>query len=244
MREAVIVSTARTPIGRAYRGAFNNLEGPSLAAHAIRTALERAGVERRPGSLGDGDRTDDRSERELHGRAACGVRHGGRYRVAADGDRARDPRIRGVQPGVARDRVRARNGHDNACHRLIRGSREVPGRQSSDLPECWQGAARAAPSACVVFRARNRVDRGGCEAEAERRFTGGCAAEEHRRRLRRESRCPACTRRSRAPGRIRIDPHGRERRSEPSADPIRRSGGSTSVASRSARDSDVRAPRG
>lgn len=44
MREAVIVSTARTPIGRAYRGAFNNLEGPSLAAHAIRAALERAGV--------------------------------------------------------------------------------------------------------------------------------------------------------------------------------------------------------
>lgn len=45
MREAVIVSTARTPIGKAYRGAFNDLEGPSLAAHAIRAALERAGVE-------------------------------------------------------------------------------------------------------------------------------------------------------------------------------------------------------
>jgi len=51
MREAVIVSTARTPIGRAYRGAFNNLEGPSLAAHAIRAALERAGVE--PGEPDD-----------------------------------------------------------------------------------------------------------------------------------------------------------------------------------------------
>src|SRR6185312_15178856 len=42
MREAVIVSTARTPIGRAYRGAFNNLEAPSLAAHAIRAAVQRA----------------------------------------------------------------------------------------------------------------------------------------------------------------------------------------------------------
>lgn len=41
-REAVIVSTARTPIGKAYRGAFNNLEGPSLAAHAIRAAVDRA----------------------------------------------------------------------------------------------------------------------------------------------------------------------------------------------------------
>jgi acetyl-CoA C-acetyltransferase len=45
MREAVIVSTARTPIGKAYRGAFNDLEGPSLAAHAIREAVERAGLE-------------------------------------------------------------------------------------------------------------------------------------------------------------------------------------------------------
>src|SRR5690606_23401644 len=45
MKEAVIVSTARTPIGKAYRGAFNNLEAPTLAAHAIRAAVERAGVE-------------------------------------------------------------------------------------------------------------------------------------------------------------------------------------------------------
>jgi len=45
MREAVIVSTARTPIAKAYRGAFNNLTGPSLAAHAIRAALSRAGLE-------------------------------------------------------------------------------------------------------------------------------------------------------------------------------------------------------
>jgi acetyl-CoA C-acetyltransferase len=45
MREAAIVATARTPIGKAYRGAFNNIEGPSLAAHAIRSALEKAGVD-------------------------------------------------------------------------------------------------------------------------------------------------------------------------------------------------------
>ena len=45
MRSAVIVSTARTPIGRAYRGAFNNTPSPSLAAHAIRAAVERAGIE-------------------------------------------------------------------------------------------------------------------------------------------------------------------------------------------------------
>jgi acetyl-CoA C-acetyltransferase len=43
-RDAVIVSTARTPIGRAYRGAFNATPSPTLAAHAIRAAIERSGV--------------------------------------------------------------------------------------------------------------------------------------------------------------------------------------------------------
>ncbi|KRE35882.1 acetyl-CoA acetyltransferase [Janibacter sp. Soil728] len=45
MREAVIVSTARTPIGRAYRGAFNDTQPQELIGHAIRHAVERAGVE-------------------------------------------------------------------------------------------------------------------------------------------------------------------------------------------------------
>ena len=42
MAEAVIVSTARTPIGKAYRGAFNNTHGATMAGHAIRHAVERA----------------------------------------------------------------------------------------------------------------------------------------------------------------------------------------------------------
>ena len=44
-RDAVIVSAARTPIGRAYRGAFNATQAPTLAAHAIRAAVERAQVD-------------------------------------------------------------------------------------------------------------------------------------------------------------------------------------------------------
>jgi acetyl-CoA C-acetyltransferase len=44
-RDAVIVSTARTPIGKAYRGAFNITPSPTLAAHAIRAAVERAGID-------------------------------------------------------------------------------------------------------------------------------------------------------------------------------------------------------
>jgi acetyl-CoA C-acetyltransferase len=45
MREAVIVSTARTPIGKAYRGSFNNTEAPTLGGHAVRNAVERAGLD-------------------------------------------------------------------------------------------------------------------------------------------------------------------------------------------------------
>ncbi|MGN6620805.1 MAG: acetyl-CoA C-acyltransferase, partial [Sphingomonas sp.] len=51
MRSAVIVSTARTPIGRAYRGGFNNLPSPTLASHSIKAAVERAGI--------DGGEVDD-----------------------------------------------------------------------------------------------------------------------------------------------------------------------------------------
>jgi len=45
MADAVIVSTARTPIGKAYRGAFNDTEAPVLGAHVVKTAVSRAGVD-------------------------------------------------------------------------------------------------------------------------------------------------------------------------------------------------------
>ena len=45
MREAVIVSTARTPIGRAYRGAFNMTHGATLGGHVVKHAVERAKVD-------------------------------------------------------------------------------------------------------------------------------------------------------------------------------------------------------
>lgn len=44
MREAVIVSTARTPIGKAYKGALRQVTGPRMAAHAINGALSRVGL--------------------------------------------------------------------------------------------------------------------------------------------------------------------------------------------------------
>lgn len=51
MREAVIVSTARTGIGKAYRGALNATRSPTLVAHALGHAIERSGVE--PGEIED-----------------------------------------------------------------------------------------------------------------------------------------------------------------------------------------------
>ena len=51
MKDAVIVSTARTPIGVAFKGSFNNIKSPTMTAHAISHAVERAGV--------SGDEIDD-----------------------------------------------------------------------------------------------------------------------------------------------------------------------------------------
>jgi acetyl-CoA C-acetyltransferase len=45
MREAVIVSTARTPLTKAHRGEFNITTGPQLAAFAVRAAVERSGID-------------------------------------------------------------------------------------------------------------------------------------------------------------------------------------------------------
>ena len=51
MREAVIVSAARTPIGKAYRGAYNNTAAPTLASYSIKEAVSRAGID--PGEVDD-----------------------------------------------------------------------------------------------------------------------------------------------------------------------------------------------
>ncbi len=51
MKEAVIVSTARTPIGRAFRGALNNIKSPTLLGHAMKHAVSRAGID--PAELDD-----------------------------------------------------------------------------------------------------------------------------------------------------------------------------------------------
>ena len=74
MRSAVIVSTARTPIGRAYRGAFNDTQSQALGGHVIAEAVKRAGVA--PGR----DRRRDHGRRAAAGRA--GLQHRASVRVA------------------------------------------------------------------------------------------------------------------------------------------------------------------
>ena len=44
-REAVIVSTARTPLAKSWKGSFNMTHGATLGAHAVKAAVERAGVD-------------------------------------------------------------------------------------------------------------------------------------------------------------------------------------------------------
>ena len=51
MRDAVIVSTARTGMGKAYKGAFNSTPGATLGAYALKPAIERAGID--PGEVDD-----------------------------------------------------------------------------------------------------------------------------------------------------------------------------------------------
>ena len=84
MREAVIVSTARTPIGKAFRGAFNMTHGATLAGHVIQHAVARAGVE-----LGALDRGGD----DVPGHR-CAMRH-----VEGAAERLADRRARGRDDG-------------------------------------------------------------------------------------------------------------------------------------------------
>ena len=100
MREAVIVSTARTPIGRAYRGAFNDTQAQALAGHVVAQAVQRAGVDPaeiedvvlgaalQQGSSGYNIARQASDPRRIAGH---GRRHDGRpaMRLGADGDRDR-----------------------------------------------------------------------------------------------------------------------------------------------------------
>ena len=101
-RDAVIISTARTPIGRAYKGAFNATPGATLGALSLAPAIERAAIAGRlsrpfpagPQTTGPGSRRRQRPQPADHGpgsdgRAAAGECHA---RAAGVPNTAADPR--------------------------------------------------------------------------------------------------------------------------------------------------------
>jgi acetyl-CoA C-acetyltransferase len=45
MKDAAIIATARTPIGKAYRGAFNMTEAPAMSGHVANAVIERSGID-------------------------------------------------------------------------------------------------------------------------------------------------------------------------------------------------------
>ena len=75
MREAVIVSTARTPIGKAYRGMFNDTEAPTLGGLAIAEAVSRAGVD--GVQSGGGEEPATRRARDVPAGSSAGSPSGG-----------------------------------------------------------------------------------------------------------------------------------------------------------------------
>ena len=141
MREAVIVSTARTPIGKAYRGAFNDTQAQTLGGHAIASALARASIE--------GGEVDD----VVMGAALQQGSQGGNVaRQCAAARRASDQRRRHVgrpamrlRPDGDRHRRQGDRRRRHEHHRRRRARVDLAGaeRQDEPLPRPGSLARRA-----------------------------------------------------------------------------------------------------
>ena len=156
MREAVIVSTARTPIGKAYRGAFNNTQGQELIGHALAQAVKRAGI--------------DAAEVEdvvvgcamQQGSTGGNVARQGLLRAGLPGDRVRHDdrpavlvRPDGDRDGRQADRPRRHAGHDRRRRRVDLAGAE---RQDESLPR-GRSVAGEEPAADLHDDDRDRRDR-------------------------------------------------------------------------------------
>ncbi len=130
MRDAVIVSTARTGIGKAYRGAFNATPSPTLAAHPIRAAIERAGVD--PGEVDDVimGAALQQGVQTHHRPAPPRCAPGCRSTVAGHVDR---PPVR-VGPDGDRDRRQAGHRRPHGRRRRRRRRKHQPGPDRRDAP--------------------------------------------------------------------------------------------------------------
>ena len=129
MPDAVIVSTARTPIGRAYRGAFNMTHGADLGGHVVGRAIERSGVE--PAEIEDVILGCALPERATGGNIArqAAIRAGLPVTVSRhDGEPL-------LQFGLAGDRARRAAHHRRRGfgHRRRRAGKHQPGAGRQEL---------------------------------------------------------------------------------------------------------------
>ena len=143
MADAVIVSTARTPIGRAYRGAFNNTHGATLGGHVIQHAVQRAGLE--PGQVEDvilGCALPGRRDRTQH---RAGVGTPGRA-AGHDGRRHREPLLL-LGPAGDRHGRAARDRRSGAGHGRGRAGVHQPraerAHEPAPLPRVVDGRPQA-----------------------------------------------------------------------------------------------------
>ena len=144
MREAVIVSTARTPIGKAYRGAFNMTHGATLGGHVIKHAVERAKID--PAEVEDvimGCALPERATGQNIARQAA-------LRAGLPVTTGRHDRQPFLLLGPANDCARSAADHDGRSLGARRGrAREHqprPGRQVSECPRSLAHGAQAAKS--------------------------------------------------------------------------------------------------
>ena len=129
MPDAVIVSTARTPIGRAYRGAFNMTHGADLGGHVVRNAVERSGVE--PAEIEDVILGCALPERATGGNIARQAA----IRAGLAGHRRRHDGEPLLQFGPADDRARGAAHHFRRGfgHRRRRARKHQPGAGRQEL---------------------------------------------------------------------------------------------------------------
>ena len=155
-RDAVIVATARTPIGRAYRGAFNHTPAPTLAAHALRAAVQSRWC------LACGDRRLFARLRDAAGLAAHHRPHGGIARGVPGGSAGHDarPAVRLRSHGHRHRREagdRRSHGHRDRRRRRIHFDGADAGVAHRAGPRATRDAARRAHADDRHRRGRGRA---------------------------------------------------------------------------------------
>ena len=157
MSEAVIVSTARTPIGKAFRGAFNMTHGATLGGHVVKHAVERAGID--PGEVEDvvlGCATPEKATGSNIARLSA-IRAGMPVTVSR---RDGEPLLL-VGPADDRDGGAAHHRGRGRLHRGGRARKHQPDAGRRTQPAGDRGVAARAQAGSLDADDRDRRHRGG-----------------------------------------------------------------------------------